>query len=208
MCLTSSKWFMWQFFMLRPLCWEHDPNYTNKFYLSGSECFFSLLKGPIGHGLIIGGPGGRTCTPGPWAISKKASNRLEGPSEKLGVKTRSLEGDVAPAWHPSWDPPVCVCRRKFTFLINKPPNKTFRILRWRDGLKNFLVKHDQKKTFYSQSMKVAITRDIITYLFYLNGFESIITYWLKICQIPNAQRSWLVENGIRLDAIDWLGLII
>ena len=62
-------------------------------------------------------------------------------------------GDVAPAWHPSWDPPVCVCRRKFTFLINKPPNKIFRILRWRDGFKNFLVnsvdkknvKHDQKK---------------------------------------------------------------
>ena len=38
-------------------------------------------------------------------------------------------------------------------------------------------------------MKVAITQDIIIYLFYLNGFESIITYWLKICQIPNAQRS-------------------
>ena len=63
----------------------------------------------------------------------------------------------------------------------------------------------RKKHFRGQSMKVAITQDIIIYLFYLNGFESIITYCLKICQIPNAQRSWLVENGIRLD---WLGLII
>ena len=48
-------------------------------------------------------------------------------------------------------------------------------------------------------MKVAITQDIIIYLFYLNGLESMITYWLKICQIPNDQISLLVENGIRLD---------
>jgi hypothetical protein len=91
------------------------PNAEVKHYLSGSECFFSPLKGPMGHGLIWGGLTG-ICTAGPCAILKITTTEYsyirvdmllltsKEVSKQNLLRWRSRY--APPAWRPSEEPPV------------------------------------------------------------------------------------------------------